>query len=169
MPCVPEDWISSIKKCDGKCTALVRVNAEHPSCNEICAAQYMHCAGAWDDKDNGECSLDAEKMSCAYEFPRTSDAVCQCSPAEYRKVILSLWYFFYLCFFANKGLYVKIITKLHEHLRWRQRCTICDTWSQRSVPSREGNNHFDAMYRSRSLGERIEPDTCERSLSWFLW
>ena len=87
VECVPEDWIGYKGKTCGACSALIRVH-DYPSCNEFCAAQKMRCIAAWDDEDDGECSPNAKRKSCAYKFTFTSDAVCQCIPSEYRKFIL---------------------------------------------------------------------------------
>ena len=80
LTCDPSSWTGFDGRVCGECAALVRIDMYDGTCSAYCAGQGLTCIDGWDDKTNGRCSLDAERMGCEHDFGRTSDAICKCDP-----------------------------------------------------------------------------------------
>ena len=63
----------------GECSALVNVRDNGGTCEGFCSLQGLACIEGRDDENEEECSPEAAVRSCSYNFPGTSDAICECT------------------------------------------------------------------------------------------
>ena len=77
--CAPEGWVGYDRVTCGECSALVNVRDNGGTCEGFCSLQGLACIEGRDDENEEECSPEAAVRSCSYNFPGTSDAICECT------------------------------------------------------------------------------------------
>ena len=76
--CNPASWMGYDGQVCGDCSALVKVRDNGGTCKEYCSRQDLSCSDSWDDTTGEQCSMNAPRRGCSYQWTSTSDAICEC-------------------------------------------------------------------------------------------
>ena len=77
--CNPASWMGYDGQICGGCSALVNVQDNGGTCEEYCSRQGLSCSDSWDDTTGEQCSMNAPRRGCSYQWTNV-DAICECTP-----------------------------------------------------------------------------------------